>query len=346
MGWGDVAGGDTRMIGVPLFGPNAGKWFESGVSSDEPWSDEGEGITITGMIVGSIVGENGRPRAYAWTAGRHTAFDLGTLSGDDGSVAIAVNHLGTLIVGASIRVLINDPYGLTRSVTPVAWTPKVDWHHGRPTVTWVIHPLPTGGLEQPGQVFENVTLNYWAGWGVNDLGQIVGDAWSDNYDEIALVWTPLRNGQGWEVQQLPHQSSFPIVADYKYTEALSINNRGEIVGDVSPEFWYTPLPALWKMESPRAHTWNLTELATLSGMRQGWNLAWGINDLGDIVGVSNDANGNWLATHWLTRDPGTAKVLGFPGDWSEAFDVNNFGIAVGHYGVGDGPSQAAAVVIH
>ena len=38
------------------------------------------------------------------------------------------------------------------------------------------------------------------------------------------------------------------------------------------------------------------------------NTAWSINQNGDIVGVSNDANGNWLATHRLTTDHG---------NWSE-----------------------------
>ena len=87
-------------------------------------------------------------------------------------------------------------------------------------------------------------------------------------------------------------------------------------------------------------------LATLSGAQQGWNVAWGINDSGDVVGVSNDASGNWLATRWKTKDPSTATVLGFPGDWRVGFGVNNFGIAVGTYGVGDAPEQAIAVLIH
>jgi uncharacterized membrane protein len=200
-----------------------------------------------------------------------------------------------------------------------------------------------GGFEQPGKVFENVILNNWGGWGVNDLGQIVGDAWSDNFDEIAVIWTPILRG-GWRIQRLPYQSA---VAEYPYTEALAINNRGEIVGDYweCTEEACTALPALWKVKAAGARAGNLTVLATLSGLLQGWNVAWGINDVGDIVGVSNDADGNWLATHWLTKAPGTAEVLGFPGDWSEAFDVNDFGIAVGHFGVGDGPSQAAAVAI-
>jgi uncharacterized membrane protein len=224
------------------------------------------------------------------------------------------------------------------------WTPKFEWHKGQQSLTWEIHALPMGGFQQKGKVFENVILNNWGCWGVNDLGQIVGDAWSDNFDEMAVIWTPNLKG-GWKIQRLPHQSA---VVDYAYTEALAINNRGEIVGD----YWgctadgCTALPALWKVKDCGVRNGGLTVLATLSGLPQGWNVAWGINDIGDVVGVSNDADGSWLGTRWKTKDPSTAMVLGFPGDWSVGYAVNNFGIAVGTYGIGADPQQAAAVAIH
>ncbi len=344
-GWGDVASGETHMLGVPIFGPNAGKWFESGLNSTEGWAGEGGGISLFGLIVGHVKGENGRARAYAWTADRRVSFDLGTLPGDEASVAIAVNRLGSLIVGASVRILVDDPNGLSGSLTPVVWAPKFDWRKGQQSLTWEIHALPKGGLDQPGAVFENVILNNWGGWGVNDLGQIVGDAWSDyGNDEIAVMWTPTLRG-GWKIQQLPRKSP---VAEFVNTEALSINNRGEIVGDTwgCTDEGCTALPALWKVRTPRNRTSALTALGTLSGLQQGWNVAWAINDVGDAVGVSNDADWNWLATRWKSKNPSTAIVLGFPGDSSVAYGVNNFGIAVGTYGIGEEPEQAAAVGIH
>jgi hypothetical protein len=57
VGLGDVAG-EQRMIGVPLFGHNAGNWFESGISSsvvDELLPT----ISNTGMMAGTITGDNG-----------------------------------------------------------------------------------------------------------------------------------------------------------------------------------------------------------------------------------------------------------------------------------------------
>ena len=99
----------------------------------------------------------------------------GRYSADGGSVAIAINHSGTLIVGNSGKLLEDH---ITMRVTPLVWTSKVVWNEGRPTLSWDMHALPTGGWEKPGAVFPGVTLNFWGGWGVNDLGQIAGDGWT------------------------------------------------------------------------------------------------------------------------------------------------------------------------
>jgi uncharacterized membrane protein len=335
-GWGDVAG-EKRMIGVPLYGLSAGKWFDSGVSSQDDIWGCCAGITDTALIVGSVTGKDGFAKAYAWSP-NHGGMELGILAGDEGSEALAVNHLGTLIVGVSYR-------GITCEIgNAVAWTPEIGWHDGKWAMTWKIHKLPTGGLDQPGRVYDGVTLNDWGGWGVNDLGQIAGDGWSDNYDELAVVWNPIHGGREWELQQLPAQTNLPF-AEHKYTEALSINNRGQIVGVVTPvDGWTASLPALWTM-SPRTHTWELTVLPTLLGEPAGWSTAWYINDLGDVVGQSVDADGNSLATRWLTKDPSFVKAIGFPGDTSQALQVNNFGIVVGSYSSGGGPDQAFAAAI-
>ena len=337
VGSGDVAGGDTRMIGVPLVGPNAGKWFESGVSSSVV-EELLPAISNTGLIAGTITGDNGKPEAYAWTQD-HAGFHLGTLPGDFASYAYAINHSGTFIVGQSFRELQEAPFIIG---TAVVWTPRVNWTDGRPTLTWEIHALPTDGLDEPGAVFEGVTLRLWGGWGVNDFGQIVGDAYEynpvlDEWWEIAVVWNPIKDGREWEMQRLP------MAADFPYTEALSINNPGDIVGDV---WGSAAAPALWKKDSNKGKTWELTVLPTLSPTPM-WDVAWRINEPGDIVGTCNDPNWVQQATWWNAHAPLTpAQTLGFPGDWSVAQSVNNSGVAVGGYGIGDGPEQAAAVPIH
>jgi len=339
IGWGDVpieGGTETRMIGVPLFGFNAGQWFDSGVSAGENDLGEAGGISNTGIIVGNIMGSNGWPEAYAWTP-NHAGVHLGRYSDangtDDGSIAIAINHSGTLIVGNSGKLL---PDGTVRAI-PLVWTSKVIWNKGQPTLSWEMHALPTGGWEKLGAVFDGIALNAWGGWGVNDLGQIAGDGWFydpvlDEWWEIAVVWNPIQNGKAWEVKRLPKADGFA------YNEALGINDLGEIVGDVWEE---NAFPALWKKD-PKKNAWSVNVLPTTPTLDYGWSMAWGINELGDIVGSCTDENWNGKATRWNSHDVRTVKLLGFPGDTSNAFGVNNLGIAVGGYVVGTNPEQAVA----
>jgi uncharacterized membrane protein len=324
VGVGDVAG-DKRMIGVPLFGHNAGNWFESGLSSNAV-DEVLPAISDTGVIAGTITGDNGNPEAYAWMP-NHPGYHLGTLPGDFLSYAYAINHTGTLIVGQSFRELEGIMVG-----TAVVWTQRVNWTDGRPTLTWEIHALPTAGLEQPGAVFDGVTLRYWGGWGVNDSGQIAGDGYY--YDpilsewwEIAVVWNPIKHGKEWEVQRLP------AAADPQYTEALAINDLGDITGDVwgwAGNF-QGALPALWKKDPRNGKSWSLKVLPTTSGLPYGWNVAWSINELGDVVGYCSDENWIGKAARWNTHDLSLVKLIGFPGDNTNAFGVNNLGIAVGMY---------------
>ena len=328
MGWGDVpieGGTETRMIGVPLFGVHAGQWFDSGLAAGEDDTMEAGGISDNGIIVGNIMDSNGWPVAYAWIP-NHGGFLLGKYADDDGSGAIAINHSGTLIVGNSGKLLEDG----TIRATPLVWTSKVIWNHGQPTLSWKMHVLPTGGLEKPGAVFDGIALIAWGGWGVNDSGQIAGDGWFydpvlDEYWEIAVVWTPLEGGKKWKVQRLP------MSADLPYTEALGINDQGEIVGDVWgwTDNFQGALPALWNIRNGK--TWSLKVLPTTSGLDYGWSVVWGINELGDMVGLCT--NENWIgkATRWNTHNRGFVKSLDFPGDTSGAFGLNNQGIAVGEY---------------
>jgi hypothetical protein len=152
-----------------------------------------------------------------------------------------------------------------------------------------------------------------------------------------VVWNPTKHGTEWEMQRLP------MAADFPYTEPLAINNLGEIVGDV---WGSAAAPALWKKDSRNGRTWEVTVLPTLNPIPM-WDIAWGINDFGNIVGICHDPDWVPQATRWNTHAPlSPAQTLGFPGDWSVAYVVNNSGIAVGGYGIGGGPEQAAAVAIH
>jgi uncharacterized membrane protein len=329
MGWADMPvddGTETHMIGIPLIGFHAGQWFDTGVVSGENDTGEAGGISDTGIIVGNIMDSDGSPEAYAWMP-NHAGVRLGKYSDangvDDGSIAIAINHSGTIIVGNSGKLM---PDG-TERVTALAWTSKVIWTDGRPTLSWDMHVLPTGGLEKLGAVFDCIALIAWGGYGVNDHGQIAGDGWfydpvQDEWWEIAVVWTPIKRGTGWKIQRLPMANGFD------YNEALGINDLGEIVGDV----WdLNAFPALYQQD-PKTRKWSVHVLPTTSpDLDYGWSIAWSINELGDIVGYCSDENWIGHATRWNSHNLSLAESLGFPGDTSAAYGVDNLGIAVGGY---------------
>lgn len=133
---GDIAGGYTHQMWTSLFGRQAAQWSDLGYFGGEDttgWLFEGGGIADTGMIVGSGGTSDGHTHAFVWTPWLGSKVDLGTLAGDNGSVAIAVNKLGTLITGVSYNDL---------KAAAVVWTPKVVWKNGRPSITWKIQKLP------------------------------------------------------------------------------------------------------------------------------------------------------------------------------------------------------------
>jgi uncharacterized membrane protein len=317
VGTGDNRDGNLRPIGAPLRGPQAFQWFDLGTLGGETtdccWSMCME-VANSGLIVGHTPAPDGSIRAFAWSKASGLV-DLGTLEGHTQSVAGGVNKDGNLIVGFA------GMWG--DDALPVVWTPD------KPGKSWTVHKLDTQGFEQ---------VVDWAVWTVNNNGQIVGEGWDSAAEvNIPFLWNPVPGGNGWKIMKLETS------ADHPHAAARDINQAGEIVGYVWTPDWSAGLPALWKPVAPAGSDWRLTVLPTLSGLAQGWNPALGINDAGDIVGASNDADWNWLAARWSAKDPQFVQVLGFPGDWSVAVKVNNNGIAVGGYGIGDNPERAVAV---
>jgi probable HAF family extracellular repeat protein len=321
VGYGDISSGYTRPIGVPVFGPHAGQWFDLGTLGGDRMDMEVMCMAIadTGMIVGHSAIKGGDiVHAFAWTP-KSGMVDIGTLanlgprySGYNFSLAYGTNKAGTLIAGWSSTEF-EGP-----EMLPVVWTPQVVWTSGRPITTWKIQKLDMGDL---------TSATGWLAMFANDSGQIIGTATNADGVQIAVLWNPLPRGGGWKIMQLP------VPADYPSAEPFDINNRGEIVGDVATQDWSTYFPALWKPVEHSGKAYGLTVLPTLTGLLKGSADAEGINDLGDIVGGSLDAEGNYFASRWSTRNPHSVQLLlSVPGGWSWATKVNNNGVATGSYG--------------
>jgi probable HAF family extracellular repeat protein len=317
VGFGDIASGSTRPIGVPVHGPNAGEWFDLGTLGGERTGYPYVmcmAVADSGLIVGHAATATAQRyvHAFAWTD--HSGMlDIGTLDGHNWSLAYGTNKAGTLIVGWS------GPAWPSKDHLPVAWTPQLVWRSGRPTMTWAIHQLDTTGLEHFG---------YWYAGFVNNYGQIIGTAYDAATDlQIAVLWNPVPGGKGWKIEQLPASS------DYPNAWANDINDRGEIVGGVAPSDWSANLPALWKPAGRPGNTRNLTVLPALPGF-SGYDNAIAINNRGDIVGYGCDDYycGFPSAALWSAKELDSVRVLGLPGTWSVALAVNDNGIAAGAYG--------------
>jgi probable HAF family extracellular repeat protein len=338
-GFGDIARGRgakgfTHAIGVPLYGPNAGQWFDIGTLGGETTDDKMMCMAIadTGMIVGhSPIAGNVIIHAFVWTSETGMA-DLGTLEnlGHNYSLAWGTNRSGTLIAGYS-----GNGIDVAETV-PVVWMPKVVWDSDQWKTTWQIHQLNITGFDGFG---------YWKALVPNDHGQIIGMAIGADGTSIGVLWSPISGGKDWKIQQLP------LAPGYSGVWPLDINNNGEIVGDVLigdtvTEAWSAEFPAYWKPTDRSGSQFNVTILPTLGGDLSGLGDGEAINDVGDIVGGSTDANGNYYATAWSTKDPNFApKLLPSPrhsGSWSWAAKVNNNGVVAGSYGYASVPENTAA----
>lgn len=324
---GDAADGDNHLFRIKLFGPDAGQWSDFGaLGAYEGWFTWPL-IADSGLIVGyaattELDPATGAPyvHGFVWT-GKSERTDLGALPqrGRNNSVAQAINKLGTRIAGYVWRDTLDKIY-------PVVWTPVAAWNAGRLTWTWTIHALPTPKGFPYGFVF-----------GINAFGQLAGAIYSDDGVYVAALWNPAKNGKGWALIQLPSSE------DWASAIAGDINEKGEIVGDVLNIEFNQGYSSLWQPLDPDRRVYKLTLLPNPWGHPNG-DTAEGINDAGDIVGGSWDDNGNVVAARWTTKDPTSVQLLGFPGDWSLAFRVNEFGIATGTYGGGQCTNECVAAV--
>ncbi len=155
---------------------------------------------------------------------------------------------------------------------------------------------------------------------INERGQIVGYSSSsvDFGSDHAVVW---KNGKITDLGAPPQGASY----------ATDINNRAEIVGS-SQAYDAYPHATLWSKGTT-------TDLGLLPAAV--YSNAHGINDRGQVVGVSGNPNPEaW--EHAVIWERGTMTDLGtLPGgSHSFAFDINAAGVVAGMSDAGDGQFHA------
>jgi probable HAF family extracellular repeat protein len=153
---------------------------------------------------------------------------------------------------------------------------------------------------------------------VNDRGLIVGSSFNraGEYGERmtatrAFLWRQGKMIDLGTVGGLPHSS------------AVALNERGQVIGWSAKSLGEDEeLP-----RSPRAFLWQdgrLTDLGTLGGESA---IPFAINDAGQVVGQSQNAQGEWHAFVWQKGKMAALPTLG--GTFSAALAINDAGRIIG-----------------
>jgi probable HAF family extracellular repeat protein len=293
--------------------------------------------------------------------GRYTITDLGTLGGPT-SRAFDLNGVGQ--VAGSSEILRSD--GFLQS-NPFVWKDGVmKDRHVRLQVPYPVLINRAGqiaGTKASGRYFQAFILDhgvvtglgvlrgYWAGCcsraaGINSMGQVVGtsDLNGDSGTEHPFMW---QNGQmtdlGFEGVGTDINDAGQVVG-YSYSDGgfiwsnnsvryisgftpMAINEKTQLAGYISTPSG--PHAALWENNVVK-------DLGTLGGTR---SVAYGINDLGQVVGMSVNAAGKDRAFIWDGTSMINLGTLG--GTASTAYAINRAGRIVGESRTASGVTHAA-----
>jgi probable HAF family extracellular repeat protein len=224
--------------------------------------------------------------------------DLGTLPGDVESLALDINDVGQVVGRSGMGGGGCDALECNGNA--------VLWENG--TVT-DLGTLPNH--------------NYSEARAINNQGEIVGLSGSWGSGNHAVLWT---NGVITDLEMLPYDGS---------TSASGINERGQIIGSGAG--------GILTNAAPHAVLWDngtITDLGIVATWfdptaspvgRVDFSHAYGINNRGQIVGVSTTSTG----VHAVLWENGTVTDLGtLPGhNYSEAFGINDRGQIMGLSGM-------------
>jgi probable HAF family extracellular repeat protein len=258
--------------------------------------------------------------------------DLGTLPGDNGAVAQAINDSGQ-VAGTSQFV---DEYDNFASEEPFLW----DATNG-------MQALPVGrfgdayGINHNGQVvgdFANFSPYHAFLWdavhGTQDLGTLLGDTVSqatginNNGQVIGASFLPSVSARAFLWDATNGMQNLGTLPGDRDSIAYGINHSDQVVG-----YSFNGASGL-----SHAFLWDATngmqDLGTLPGDR--FSIAYGINDTGQVVGASGPHAFLWDATNGM-QDLGT-----LPGDSSSvARSINDSGQVVGESCKDPGPGRPA-----
>ena len=275
------------------------------------------------VTVGPLLGLVSVRQAVAQTG--YVVEDLGTLPGDDSSVAWAINENGD-VVGWSTGPAGTRAFLYTRAGGMVA-LPALS---NRPRSVArdindagvIVGSASAGGTDlghavlwSGGTVLDLGTLGtgfYSEAWGINNLGEVVG--WSDTSGDSGLTGV-----HAFLYRQAEGMVDLTPASDTGYAE--DINDAGQVTG-------YKTAPG-GVYHAFRWQEGTFLDLGALPGFAH--SFGWAINESGQVAGNSTTASGNSERLFRFT-DGAVLQNLGGVGEHNVAWGINASGEVVGTRG--------------
>lgn len=289
-------------------------------------------VNDRGIVVGTSTSSDGQEHAFLYRPHKRRLVDLGTLPGDVGSQAYAVNVRG-VAVGSSFTFGRSEPAVVPQRVRATRW----------------------GATDLRATDLGSLGGSVSVAWDINDRQQVVGASLTRRDRTHAFLWRPkthhmvdlgtlgggystasaLNNkvkivGASWTHRGklrafLWHSRTGTMVnlgtfgAGATWVAANDINNRGQVVGTLRDRRGRDHA-FLW-----RPRTQRMVDLGTLGGQHAHAN---GVNEAGQVVGRSETGRGTDRAFLW---DPETHQMinLGTLHGFSEAAAINEDGWITG-----------------
>ena len=270
------------------------------------------GINDLHQVVGASATATSTMHAVMWDNGAMT--DLGTLGGST-SLAQDINNAGQVAGWANTASAALHAFRWQNGVMTdlgVAGTDSVfstdeglAMNNAGVVAGYVGSVLPQSFVWEDGVLVDFATLlpansgwSYLRIWDVNNAGQIVGSGALNGADTAFLYRDT--DGDGKFATGPGQIISLGSLGGYPYSEALAVNDLGQVVGQ---SYKYgDSRPFLWTPSAPNAMSGTMKDLGTLKGGTGA--AAFGINNAGDVVGVAGYSTTTAHAVIW----PGGTQI--------------------------------------